>query len=94
MGKSPASNTAKGISTQKALTERCTSQILSELCNIQLSALVHDKSIWIAVPEQVAATLHEYALGSSDGGPTTARHTAVKLSQLTKTSLDLNQVWT
>ena len=67
-------------------------QILSELCNIPLSALVHDRSVWMAVPERVAATLHEYALGSSDGGPTTALHTALKLSQLTGTSLNLNQV--
>ena len=94
MGNSPASNTIKKFSTQKAFSGRCSSQILSELCIAQLSALIHDKSIWIAVPEQLAATLHEYALGSNEGGPTTARHTAVKLSQLTKTSLDLDQVWT
>ena len=93
MGKSPASNAIKKFSTQQALSGRSNSQILSALCNIPLSALVLGKSVRIAVPEQVAATLHEYAVGSSDGGPTTALHTAFKLSQLTETALSPNQVW-
>ena len=93
MGNNPASNTINKIDTQKAFSGRCSSQVLSDLCNVPLSALVHDKSVWIAVPEEVAATLHEYALGSSDGGPMTALHTAVKLNQLTETSLNFNQVW-
>lgn len=92
MGKSPASNPIKKLNTQRALSGRSCSQILSDLCNTPLSALVLEKSVWIAVPKQVAATLHEYAVGSSDGGPMTALHTAVKLSQLTETSLDLDQV--
>lgn len=93
MGNNPANNTITKRDTQKVLSGRYSSQVLSELCNIPLSALVHDESVWIAVPEEVAAILHEYALGSSDGGPMTALHTAVKLYQLTETSLNLNQVW-
>ena len=93
MGRSSASNANKKPNLQKVLLGRSSFQILSELCSLSLSAYVQDGSIWIAVPEQVAATLHEYAVGSSDGGPTTALHTAAKLSQLTETCPTVSEVW-
>lgn len=92
MGKSATSNIIKKSNTQKALSGSSSLQILSKLCSLPLSAVVHDASVWLTVPERVAEILHEYAFGSSDGGPTTALHTAVKLSQLTGTTLQFSEV--
>lgn len=90
MGKSSTSNIIK--KTQKALPGRSSLQILSKLCSLPLSAVIHDASVWLTVPEPVSEILHEYALGSSDGGPATALHTAVKIGQLTGTTLHLSEV--
>ncbi|KAL3161276.1 hypothetical protein ABBQ38_009634 [Trebouxia sp. C0009 RCD-2024] len=88
MGRSSASacNTVKKCNSQKILSGRTSLQTLAELCSLPLSVYVCEGSFWIAVHEQVAATLREYALGSSDGGPLTAVHTANKLIRLTGTS--------
>lgn len=93
MGKAGASSTVKKCDPQKVLSGRSHLQTLAELCSLPLSAYAHDCSFWIAVCEQIAATFHEYALGSSEGGPMTALHTVDKLSQLAGTSLTLSKVW-
>lgn len=92
MGKSSPSHIIKKRNTQKELSGRSCLQILSKLCSLPLSAVVLDASVWLTVPERVAEILHEYALGSSDGGPNTALHTAVRLSQQTGTKLQLSEV--
>ena len=92
MGRSSASKALARGNPQNVLSAQSSLQILSDLCRQPLSAYAYDGSFWIAVREQLAATLYEYALGSSDGGPVTAGHTIEKLSQLTGTSSHLSKV--
>ena len=63
-------------------------QSLAAVAEVTLWAYISDESVWIVVPEQCARTLHDYGLGSIDGGPATAIQTADKVSQLTGTLAD------
>lgn len=82
MRKTAAAKSNKQSLSQQILLQQSALQSLSAVASFAFSAYVSDGHVWIAVPEQCARALHDYGMGSVDGGPATAIQTAVKISQL------------